>query len=98
MKSGTYSIYDTASGLFSTPFLRQRDAEAIRDFDDLIADGSSKPSTHPEDFALVRIANFNDGTGDYENEHNVTLRTGLASRSASRQIVKDLDEPPATGS
>jgi len=86
MKHNAYSIFDQASGLYSRPFNDQADAQAVRAFTDIACDASHPIGQHPEDYTLYRIATFDDATGDYNNEHNEKLITGLEAVSKSRNV------------
>jgi len=84
MKLNIYSIFDTASGLYSRPFFTPSDAEAIRSFTDISMDAEHPIGKHPEDYTLYRIGLFDDTTGLLTNEENEALCTALERIAASR--------------
>ncbi len=86
MKHNVYSIFDTASGLYSRPFFDQSDAQAQRAFGDIAIDATHPIGQHPEDYTLLRLGIFDDQTGDLNNELNESLTTGLEAVSKSRNV------------
>ncbi len=89
MKLINYSIYDTASGLYSRPFFCQSDGEALRLFVDLASDADHPVGKHPEDYSLFRIGRFDDTNGKFDNEANECLRTGLEAVASTRNINEE---------
>lgn len=89
MKMNIYSIYDTASGLYSRPFFCQSDQEALRSFSDISTDAEHPIGKHPEDYSLFRIGIFNDSNGNLQNEDNDNLAQALELVSAVRNVNRD---------
>ncbi len=87
MKMNIYSIYDTASGLYSRPFYSQSDGEAIRSFSDIATDAEHQIGKHPADYTLFRLGIFDDRSGKLTDEDNSSLANAL-ERVASAQNVK----------
>ncbi len=90
MKLNTYSIFDTASGLYSRPFFTQADGEAIRHFSDIACNAEHPVGMHPADYTLFRLGIFDDVTGQLTNEDNSSLTNGLECVAKSRN-VENLD-------
>lgn len=92
MKKNLYAVIDTASGIYDGPMPLNSDAVAERGFCDAVADGQSALAKHPEDFAMVKVGVWNDGTGEVEDLQNTTIITGLEAlarnRSASPKVGK----------
>jgi len=88
MKLNIYSIFDSASGLYSRPFFTQSDAEAMRSFEDIATDAEHPIGKHPEDYSLHRIGIFDDNNGKLQNEENECLETALETISKTRKINK----------
>ncbi len=86
MKLINYSIYDTASGLYSRPIFCQSDGEAKRLFVDLVSDADHAVGKHPEDYSLFRTGRFDDNNGKFDNEANECLLTGLEAVASIRKI------------
>ncbi len=86
MKHNVYSIFDTASGLYSRSFFDQSDAQAKRAFGDIAQDAQHSIGQHPEDYTLLRLGIFDDQTGDLHNELNESLTTGLEAVAKSRNV------------
>lgn len=89
MKLNIYSIFDTASGLYSRPFFTQSDGEAIRSFTDLSSDAKHPVGMHPEDYTLYRLGTFNDNNGAFHDEPNESLATALERIASTRNISRD---------
>ncbi len=98
MKLNIYSIFDTASGLYSRPFFTLSDAEAIRSFSDITQDAEHPIGKHPEDYTLFRLGVFDDTTGLLNNEANESLCTALERVAATKNPASLLDpqDPPLT--
>ncbi len=95
MKLNIYSIYDTASGLYSRPFFCQSDGEALRSFQDLATDAEHPVGKHAEDYSLFRLGIFSDNNGSFTDEKNECLNTGLEAVAQSRNIIKTENENAA---
>ena len=85
MKLNVYSIFDTASGLYSRPFFSQSDPESMRSFADIAVDKTHPIGKHPGDYALYRIGIFDDTKGKLHNEENECLVTALEAVAGDRQ-------------
>lgn len=72
-----YSIYDSKTKAFSTPFFTVNNATALRSFSDLANDNNSQVSIHAEDFSLHLIGSFDEETGVVTPETPTNL--GLAA-------------------
>lgn len=68
-----YSVYDVKAECFHPPFFIPTDGQAMRSFADLVNDASTFVHKHPEDYKLVRIGRFNDGSGYLESTEPETL-------------------------
>ncbi len=92
MKFNTYSIFDTATGLYSRPFFTQSDGEAIRSFSDISCDAEHPIGKHPEDYTLLRLGTFDDTTGKLNDEDNSSLATALELIAGSRNNTPDIPD------
>lgn len=94
-----YSVFDSKTASFASPFVDQSDGSAIRGFSDAVNDGSNPRNmwyTHPEDFSLFRIGSFDTQSGELISERAVNLVTASALKSArSVPVSPDLFELPA---
>jgi len=88
MKLNAYSIFDTASGLYSRPFFGQSDGEAKRSLQDISTDAEHPVGKHPEDYSLHRMGTWDDTTGTFHNEENECLCTALELVALSRTVNK----------
>ena len=86
MKLNIYSIFDTASGLYSRPFFTQSDGEAVRSFNDIATDVEHPIGKHPEDYTLFRLGVFDDIKGHFHDESNQSLMTALETIASTRQL------------
>ncbi len=89
MKLNIYSIYDTASGLYSRPFFTQSDGEATRSFTDIATDAEHPIGKHPADYTLFRLGIFDDTTGKLTDEENSSMTNALECISNSRNVKND---------
>ena len=71
-----YSCYDKKTGVYSAPFQHHTLDEAIRSF----ADAVNKPNeqsllyTHPEDYVLYKVGEFDDATGTLIADHKAIVQ------------------------
>lgn len=64
MKLGLYSIVDLKMHVYEVPRALANDAVAIRSISDFLRkEKESLYAIHPEDFSLVKVAEFEDGEG-----------------------------------
>ena len=74
-KLNFYAIYDKKAEVYNFPVVIASDAVAIRNIRAMIKDPTSLFSQFPEDFALVKVAEFNQNTGDVKPQSVVVLST-----------------------
>lgn len=67
-KYNIYSVYDLKANAYGTPFFKQNDQIAVRDFSNVCLDPNSLLSRNPEDFRLVKLGSFNDETAAIESD------------------------------
>lgn len=60
---GIYTIYDRKGEIYLPPFMETADGTAIRNVQDMVAKPGSVWSNHPQDFDLVKIAEFGEISG-----------------------------------
>lgn len=84
MKHIICSIYDTATEAYMRPFTAQSDGQAIRLFEDETLRPESEIGKHPEDYALFRVATFDDNKGHMEPETPKCLRRAHEVRHENR--------------
>lgn len=89
MKLNIYSIFDTASGLYSRPFFTQSDGEAKRSFSDIATDAEHPIGKHPADYTLFRIGIFDDCTGKIINENNEAMLNALNAIARAQNVERD---------
>ena len=63
---GVYAIYDSASGVFTSPTVDISDGSAVRNFQQAIANAGSIMNFKPDDFSLYQIGTFDVETGSLE--------------------------------
>ena len=66
MQLTAYSVQDTKTAAFGTPFFSQNDETAIRSFQMLSKDTNSVVAFAPQDFRLFRLGVFDDQSGVIE--------------------------------
>lgn len=70
-----FSLLDTKTGHFNTPFFMSHPAQAIRACIDLGQDLTTMVGRHPADFALVQLGTFDDQAGQLTPMHPQQLGT-----------------------
>lgn len=70
MKQNVYTIKDAKSGTYSNPFISINDETAKRSFAQASADPNTTISQYPEDYALFKIATWDDEAGTYSISEN----------------------------
>lgn len=75
-----YTIRDAKAECYLPPFTYRTDGEAIRAFGDSALDGKTPLATHPEDFFLMRVGEFDSDTGAITPCAPVSLASGLDFR------------------
>lgn len=60
MKLIAYSVFDSKSGVYSTPYFYVNDATAIRAFTLAVNDERSNINAFPGDYTLYKIGDFDD--------------------------------------
>jgi len=58
-----YSVYDTKAEQYGTPVYCRTDAEARRQFGQVVNDENTEFAKHPEDFLLYRVGSFDQESG-----------------------------------
>lgn len=87
MKKNLYAVIDTASGVYDGPIAGVSDGHMTRAFSDMAVNAEHPIGQHPEDYALVKVGSWNDGTGELEDFQNMTLITGLEAVANSRKVT-----------
>ncbi len=85
MKKQLYAIHDQCSGLYETPHFSATDELVMREFQDLANNIETPIGRHPEHYTLVRLAIFDNTTGNVVNEENESLCTALEAISPKQQ-------------
>lgn len=66
MVKGLYAIYDKKAEMYSEPKPAPTDGVFTRMVSDMIAEGNNQIASHPEDFAVYKIAEWAETTGNIE--------------------------------
>lgn len=73
-----YSVLDSKTESYGSPFSAQTNASAIRDFTTVANNKETQIGAHPEDFCLVHLGSFDPHTGTID-VLPVPAKLGLAS-------------------
>lgn len=75
-----YTVYDTETLLFSTPFFHKSVVEAVRDFVHAASVADSPIALYPDAFKLFEIATFDEESGliDQYNQHKLVMNGNIA--------------------
>lgn len=80
-----YAVYDTKTEMYSSPFLRLKRGQAIRDWTDEITKESHPVAKHPADFTLFEIGEYDDNSGFVQAyDAKVPLGSALELMSTTR--------------
>jgi len=60
-----YSVKDSVSGVWSQPLFFEGNGSMIRSFTDIVNDKNQPIGKHPDDYAVYRIAAFDDSNGEF---------------------------------
>lgn len=71
------AIRDKKADAFHPPYVLQNLSLAIRGFGDAVLKGNTDLSTHPEDFNLYHVGNYDVITGKVEPVEPVSVCAGL---------------------
>ena len=85
MRHVLFAVFDTASGVYDGPFRAMTDAEAKRNFANLVRNPETRIGQNPEDFYLVRCGVWDDNKGQVSPEEPETLVTALELVSEQRR-------------
>lgn len=96
MRLKCYVIHDSKVGAFMQPWFARSAGEALRSWEALVNDGQSMMSSHPADFSLFEVAEYDEATGRFDQYEAIkSLGTALESK---RQPSPELPlAPPPVG-
>lgn len=79
MKSTVYSVYDRTAKLYAAPFIEKNDGTAMRAITDVMRDPNHQFVQHCNDYALVKIAEYDDETGAISPIENAGVVVEMAT-------------------
>lgn len=86
-----FAIYDSKAHYYRRPFFMKTKGEAVRGFVDVVNDGKSEISLHPEDFTLFHIGDYDEDRGKVTDlGTNVSL--GVAIEYLREDYAKSMQE------
>lgn len=91
MKWQLFSVFDSATRVYERPFCAFNQAAARRSFVDHVngdVETHGSVVTHPEDFDLFRVGEFDDESGVTTPFAPQLVITGLEARLVRRQELK----------
>lgn len=96
---GIYSIYDRKAQYYLPVFVARTDADALRQFADLVVNSDTPLSKYPADFDLVRLGVMNVESGNIDPERPVgllinglvSLQASIAERERYRKATTQMD-------
>ena len=89
MRRNAYSVFDSASGVYSMPIFLHSDGIAERQFKDMVGDPEHPVGSHPEDYSLVRFGVWDDNDCQWYAEKKITLMTGMEAFVAIGNADRD---------
>lgn len=82
-----FSVYDSKVKFYDSPFLARNKGEAIRGFADAANKKETYVGSHPEDYTLFFIAEYDDESGVYRPVSHESC--GVALEYVNSVVVKD---------
>lgn len=84
------AIYDIEGQIYNTPFFVNTEAAAVRAFNDAICGQGQQNmyANYPEQFRLVKIAEFDDRTGKITPKKEETIVKGETLAAANRKKLE----------
>lgn len=85
MLHSLFCVFDSKVGAFMSPFFMRSKNEAIRSFIDVVNDGKSSISLHPEDYSLFFCGVFDD------EDANFTVPDAIESLGNGINFVRSVE-------
>ena len=95
MLSKIYSVYDLKAEAFITPFFLPNDAIAIRPFTDCVTDEKHAFAMNPFDYAMYRLGQFDDLTGELISDSTLLLEAKSLTNTSMHEEVVELTRKEA---
>jgi hypothetical protein len=83
-----YSIFDSAASAYTQPFFMHNDALALRAFEDNVNAENNNIASHPDQFTLFCIGEYDDTSGAITSDVPRSLGNG---QEYKKQPEKDKD-------
>lgn len=71
------AVFDKKTGAFDGPFTVKHKALATREWEMVRKDPKTKYGMHPEDYSLMKIAEFDEQLGHFIPHPHETLQSGV---------------------
>lgn len=87
-----FTVYDSKAEAYNQPFYMRSKGEALRAWHSTVNDKTTQFYTHPADYTLFEIGEFDDSTGNitiYQAKHNL----GNAMEFKNREV--EIQNSPA---
>lgn len=83
MKWNIYTIHDSKTRTYNTPFFQPADPAAIRMFKNEVnrADDRNNIYLNPEDFTLFRVGTFDIDTGETTGDEHTQIATATSLKA-----------------
>ncbi len=94
MKTKLYAIYDTAAAVYMKPWTCLTDAQAQREFSDILNMKDHPIAQHPEHYFLCLVGTWNDATATLEDIQTKTVITGLEALAILNETANKVIEFP----
>lgn len=95
MKTKAFAVYDSKVKAFMSPHFASAAGHAIRSFEAAANDEKTTLCTHPEDFTLFEVGEYDDQNGTFENlKTPISLGTALQYKKPSHSQLPLLQGQP----
>ena len=87
VKHEMFVVFDRASAVYAGPFLHQTIKVAERWFMDVCSNKDNQIAQHPDDFTLMHVGSFNDGTAQFESKAPEKVVNGVEAMAELSKVV-----------
>lgn len=86
MQQKIYSVYDKAIGAYMQPFFVRSKGEAIRSFMQACSDPKMPFGTHPGDYTLYELGDYDDVSGSFACHDPIRILTALEATAIEGEV------------
>lgn len=92
MKQNAYAIKDAKTNTYGVPFFTHNDGTAERSFTQAANDPNTTIHQFPQDYALYRVGEFDDESGEIKPEKPVFISNAPITKSATEVATESIEK------